>query len=90
VVIREYQDGVLLREDAISQEVLEPIFGPMAQAVKKRRIRKAKTKVRNYTGVQLAPDNTKLDTALCLKQACVCSELSSCAAPCHASHGLPC
>jgi len=48
VVIREYKDGVLLREDAISQEVLEPIFGPMLQAVKKRRIRKAKTKVRNW------------------------------------------
>ena len=37
---------MLLREDAISQEVLEPIFGPMREAVKKRRIRKSKTKVR--------------------------------------------
>ena len=55
MVIREYKDGVLLREDAISQEVLEPIFGPMREVVKKRRIRKAKTKVRTTPDLQLVP-----------------------------------
>lgn len=45
--MREYKDGALLREDAISQEQLEAIFGPLKEAAKKRRIRKPKTKVRN-------------------------------------------
>ena len=44
--MREYKDGVLLREDAMPPEQLEAIFGPSIQLAKKRRIRKGKTKVR--------------------------------------------
>lgn len=46
VLVREYKDGVLVREDAISVEQLNSIFRPAKSAYKKNRsIRKQKTKV---------------------------------------------
>ena len=45
-MVREYADGVLVREDGISVEQLDAIFGPLKSYHKKTRItRKPKTKV---------------------------------------------
>lgn len=46
VMVREYKEGVLVREDAISVEQLNSIFRPVKAAYKKNRsIRKQRTKV---------------------------------------------
>lgn len=46
VMVREYKEGVLLREDAITVEQLNSIFRPVKAAYKKKRgIRKQRTKV---------------------------------------------
>lgn len=46
VMVREYADGVLVREDGISVEQLDAIFGPLKSFHKKTRItRKPKSKV---------------------------------------------
>ena len=46
VMVREYKEGVLLREDAITVEQLNSIFRPVKAAYRKKRgIRKQRTKV---------------------------------------------
>ena len=71
VVIREYKDGTLLREDAISQEHLEAIFGPMKDAAKKRRIRKAKTKVRAQALQSSMHAHSRVEVNVAWKLACL-------------------